>query len=466
MPLPAALIRSLQNVNGFSQQAFEQVHASAEQVTSVRINPFKWKRERLPLTTYHLPPTSYPLPLSSPVPWCATGFYLPERPSFTLDPLFHAGCYYVQEASSMFLEQMIKTVYPYHAAANYKVLDLCAAPGGKTTHLSALFPEGLIVSNEVIKTRSGILAENAVKWGRENIVVTSNDAGDFKRLQGYFDMIVVDAPCSGSGMFRKDPGAIGEWSLQNVNHCSKRQQRIIEDVWPTLKENGILVYATCSYSVEENENILDWIGKKHNVESVRVNLQEGSGIVETGSGERGMYGYRFYPDKIKGEGFFIAGVRKKETTGTSMPRPGKLTRASDREQKVIVPFLAVPEQLECVRAKEGIVVLKKTDMEDLAMLFGVLYVKKMGVKAGKIIRDELVPAHDLALSTIIASNPEAIEVQKETALDYLRKKDIAAGNAARGWNLVRYMNYNLGWVKILANRVNNYYPQHFRILKH
>ena len=147
MPLPSALIHSLQNVKGFSQQAFEQVHALAEQVTSVRINPFKWRQAFLPLTTYHFP-------LSSPVPWCATGFYLSERPSFTLDPLFHAGCYYVQEASSMFLEQMIKTVYPDHAAANYKVLDLCAAPGGKTTHLSALFPEGLIVSNEVIKTRS------------------------------------------------------------------------------------------------------------------------------------------------------------------------------------------------------------------------------------------------------------------------------------------------------------------------
>lgn len=459
MSLPAALIHSLQNVKGFSQEAFEQVHALTGQLTSVRLNPYKWGQASSPLTTYHLP-------LSSPVPWCSTGFYLSERPSFTLDPLFHAGCYYVQEASSMFLEQMIKTVYPGHAAAHYKVLDLCAAPGGKTTHLSALFPEGLIVSNEVIKTRSGILTENAVKWGKENIVVTSNDAADFKPLQGYFDMIVIDAPCSGSGMFRKDPDAIGEWSLQNVNHCSKRQQRIIEDVWPALKEDGILIYATCSYSVEENENILDWIGEKYNVGSIRVKPEDSFGIVETESAARGMYGYRFYPDKIKGEGFFIAGIRKKEIADAGMPKPKKFAMASDQERKTIVPFLTEPEQFEYVHANEEVTILKKNDMEDLAMLFAVLYVKKMGIKAGKVIRGELIPAHDLALSTIITSNLEAIDVQKEIALDYLRKKDIPADNAERGWNIVRFMNYNLGWAKVLVNRVNNYYPQHFRILKH
>jgi len=466
LPLPAALIRSLQNVKGFSQQAFEQVHASAEQVTSVRINPFKWRQTSSSLTTDPLPLTPYPLPLSSPVRWCTTGFYLSERPSFTLDPLFHAGCYYVQEASSMFLEQMIKTAYPHHAAANYKVLDLCAAPGGKATHLSALFPEGLIVANEVIKTRSGILTENAVKWGKENIMVTSNDAADFKPLQGYFDMIVIDAPCSGSGMFRKDPGAIGEWSLQNVDLCSKRQHRIIEDVWPALKENGILIYATCSYSVEENESILDWISKKYNVESVRVNLKDDFGIVETESEDRGMHGYRFYPDKIEGEGFFIAGIRKKEIVDASMPKPKRFTMASDQERKVIVPFLSAPEQFEYVRANEDIAILKKSDMEDIAVLFAGLYVKKMGIKAGKIIRDELIPAHDLALSTIIASNLKSVNVQTGVALDYLRKKNIRADNAAKGWNVVRFMNHNLGWVKILSNRVNNYYPQQFRILKH
>ncbi|HRO45220.1 RNA methyltransferase [Agriterribacter sp.] len=459
MHLPAAFINSLQNAEGFSKEAFEQEHASPVKVTSIRTNPFKWRQPRLPLTPY-------PLPLPSPVPWCSTGFYLSERPSFTLDPLFHAGCYYVQEAASMFLEQFVKAVYPDHATARYKVLDLCAAPGGKATHLSALFPEGLIVANEVIKTRAGALTENAVKWGKENIVVTSNDASDFKELQGYFDMIVVDAPCSGSGMFRKDPDAIAEWSLQNVGLCSKRQQRIVEDSWPALKENGILIYSTCSYSVEENEAVVDRIAEIFDVETIPVPGATGWGIVETVSEQKHMYGYRFYPDKVKGEGFFIACMRKKEAVAAQIPKPKKFIMASKQEQNAISAYLTAPEQFELVRSNDEVKVLKKNDTEDLAVLFSVLYIKKLGIKAGRVMRNELIPSHDLALSTIITMNLKAIDADNEAALDYLRKKDIPAGNAAGGWNVVRFMGYNLGWVKVLPNRVNNYYPSPFRILKH
>ncbi|HTN07548.1 methyltransferase RsmF C-terminal domain-like protein [Agriterribacter sp.] len=466
MHLPAALINSLQNAKGFSKEAFEQEHALSGRITSIRTNPFKWLQSSPPLTTYHLPLPVHPLPVSSPIPWCAAGHYLSARPSFTHDPLFHAGCYYVQEASSMFVEQIIKAVYPDHATTKYKVLDLCAAPGGKTTHLSALFPESLIVANEVIKPRAGILTENMVKWGKGNVVVTSNDAADFKALQGYFDMIVADAPCSGSGMFRKDPDAIEEWSLQNVQLCSKRQQRIIHDSWPALKENGIFIYATCSYSMEEDEAILDWIAEAFEVETIPVPGATGWGVVETVSDQKHMYGYRFYPDKIKGEGFFIACMRKKEAVGEQIPKPKKLIIASKQEQKAIAPFLTDPEQFELVRSNDEIKVLKKCDMEDLALLFSALYIKKLGIKAGRVMRDELIPAHDLALSTIVTLNLEAIDADSETALDYLRKKDIPAGNAARGWNVVRFMGCNLGWIKVLSNRVNNYYPSPFRILKH
>ena len=459
MQLPNALINSLQNAKGFSKEAFEQQHVSSVKVTSLRTNPFKWQQTSLSL----IPPT---LPLSSPVPWCTTGFYLSERPSFTLDPLFHAGCYYVQEASSMFIEQLIKTVYPDHATAKYKVLDLCAAPGGKTTHLSALFPESLIVANEVIKTRAGVLTENAVKWGKENVVVTSNDATDFKALQGYFDMIVTDAPCSGSGLFRKDPDAITEWSLQSVALCSKRQQRIIQDSWKALKENGIFIYSTCSYSVEENEAVLDWMAEAFEVETISVPGATGWGIVETVSDRKNMYGYRFYPDKIKGEGFFIACIRKKEAASEQIPKPKKFIMVSIQEQKAITPFLKAAEQFEMIRSNDEVKILKKCDMESLAILFSALYIKKLGTRAGRVMRDELIPSHDLALSTIIALNLKAIDADQETALDYLRKKDIAAGNAAPGWNVVRFMGHNLGWAKVLPNRVNNYYPSGFRILKH
>lgn len=457
MSLPEALLQTLQQVKGFSKEAFEQVHASGEQVTSVRINPFKWQ-PNLPLATDRLP-------LSSPVPWCSTGYYLSGRPSFTLDPSFHAGAYYVQEASSMFLEQMIRKAYPHHDTERYKVLDLCAAPGGKTTHLSALFPQGLIVANEVIKTRAGIVTENATKWGKENIVVTNNDAGDFKRLQGFFDLVVVDAPCSGSGLFRKDPDAISEWSLQNVDHCSKRQQRIMEDVWPALKENGVLIYSTCSYSTAENEAIVDWMAERYNAETIALNLDEYDGIVETVSENKGMYGYRFYPDKIKGEGFFIAGIKKREAAPENLPRPKKFAKASAQEENAILPFLSAPDRWSFIQANEEMVLLHKADMDDIAVLFSALYIKKMGVKAGKVIRNELIPAHELALSVLISSQVNAVELNKEMALNYLRRNDIEVNVHEKGWGLVTFMGLRLGWIKILQNRVNNYYPTHFRILK-
>ena len=181
-----------------------------------------------------------------------------QRPSFTFDPLFHAGTYYVQEASSMFLEQALKQ--SVDLSQPLRVLDLCAAPGGKSTLLQSLLnKESLLVSNDVIKSRAAILEENIVKWGAANVVVTNNDPAHFARLENYFDAIVIDAPCSGSGLFRRDPEAINEWSENNVQLCSQRQQRIVADVWPALKQNGILIYSTCSYSAEEDEAILDWM---------------------------------------------------------------------------------------------------------------------------------------------------------------------------------------------------------------
>ncbi|HRQ50686.1 MAG TPA: RNA methyltransferase, partial [Agriterribacter sp.] len=287
----------------------------------------------------------------------------------------------------------------------------------------------------------------------------------FKNLQGYFDLIVADAPCSGSGMFRKDPGAVAEWSPQNVALCSKRQQRIIRDSWPALKENGILIYSTCSYSVEENEAVTDWIAETFEVETIPVPGATTWGVVETVSDRKQMYGYRFYPDKIKGEGFFIACMRKKATVKEQTPKPEKLVKASKQEQNAVIPYLADPEQFELLRSGGEVTVLKKADAEALAVLFPALYIKKVGTRAGRVVREELIPAHDLALSTIVTLNLEAIAASGETVLDYLRKKDIPAGNAARGWNVVRFMGYNVGWVKVLSNRVNNYYPPAFRILK-
>ncbi len=242
------------------------------------------------------------IPSAERVPWCEDGFYLEERPIFTADPFFHCGVYYVQEASSMFLYQVAGQLFPYAE----RVLDLCAAPGGKSTLLLQALPkDALLISNEIVYRRYKILVENTIKWGNPNVIVTNNKPEDFKVLSGYFDVVVVDAPCSGEGMFRKNPDAVNEWSEQNVYLCARRQKEILVDAWNTLKTDGILVYSTCTYNREENEKNVRWVCNELNGELLEVDLKGNNQITQTG------YGYRFYPHKTRGEGFFIAVLKKK-----------------------------------------------------------------------------------------------------------------------------------------------------------
>ena len=307
MQLPEKLLQSIKDIDGFDKEAFIKVHTSGEQITSVRFNPNKLlivNRESSNGDTIH----DSRLPIHEKIPWTQYGYYLKERPSFTFDPLFHAGCYYVQEASSMFLEQALKQTVDL--TQPLKVLDLCAAPGGKSTHIQSLISkDSLLVSNEVIRSRANVLKDNIIKWGCQNVMVTNNDPKDFSRLEGYFDVIVVDAPCSGSGLFRKEPEAINEWSENNVALCGQRQQRIVADIWPALKENGILIYSTCSYSKEEDEDIVSWITANFELESEKLKVESEWGITETEI-STDIFSYRFWPDKVNGEGFFIACFQK------------------------------------------------------------------------------------------------------------------------------------------------------------
>src|SRR5690349_17313185 len=244
------------------------------------------------------------------VPWSQYGHYLASRPVFTLDPAFHAGGYYVQEASSMFLEQALTQAVDLRQSLN--VLDLCAAPGGKSTHiLSLVNRDSLLVSNEVIRSRASVLSENIQKWGYPNSIVSNNDPADFGKLTGFFDVIVVDAPCSGEGLFRKEPEAMEEWSPDNVQLCASRQKRIVADVWPALREEGIFIYCTCTYNRHENEENLRWLQENHAVEFLKLNIDPAWGVEEVRDGK--MTGYRFFPHRAKGEGFFLAVVRKIET---------------------------------------------------------------------------------------------------------------------------------------------------------
>lgn len=452
--LPAALLESLEGTEGFDRTRFEGSHAASSLPVSVRFNPAKAGGR-----TDHFAGAER-------IPWSSEGYYLPERPSFTLDPWLHAGGYYVQEASSMFIEQCLRQTT--NGSPSLKVLDLCAAPGGKSTLLQSLIgADGLLVSNEVIKTRVPVLIENMVKWGGANTVVTQNDPRDFERLPAYFDVMLIDAPCSGSGLFRKDPKAIDEWSIDSVQKCSLRQQRILTDAYPALQQNGILIYSTCSYSTAENEDICDWLCDTFDVEPLALQLDTAWNVTETHSRKSGCPGYRFFPDRVRGEGFFAACFRKKD----GMPEPlpvssrGKLNRVSTKDRQVLTPWVRGAGGFRFFHQQESILAFPEPAEPDLSRLVGALYVKRAGIFCGKLAQGALVPDHELAVSGYAWPELPVLELNREQALRYLRKEDIHSESTGRGWALARFEGLNLGWLKQLGNRTNNYYPKEWRILK-
>ncbi|PPL01805.1 methyltransferase RsmF C-terminal domain-like protein [Parapedobacter indicus] len=448
--VPPALVRRLGNLAGFDTDAFEAVHEQEGGITSIRVNPDK--------------PQVSPPASGDPVPWCNTGYYLSERPVFTLDPLFHAGCYYVQEASSMFLAHAIRELMldkqPLIA------LDLCAAPGGKSTLLNTyLHPDSLLIANELIKSRVTVLADNLVRWGHPNTVVTNNDPSAFARIPGYVDLMLVDAPCSGSGMFRKDHAAINQWSEGAVQLCSERQRRILADSLPTLKEGGVLLYSTCSYSVEENEEIADWLCETQGMEPVALSVNKAWGIEQTRSERHGCPGFRFYPHRLRGEGFFLAAFRK-ATVQPSFDRPKSKT------ERAVVPdklenWIAHPEIFFSFTVGDDIHILPKGRENDLLILQKMLYLRNAGTRVGRMAKNDLIPAHDLALSLVRHSGIPSISLDEALAQEYLRKgtlpPSINADNDT-GWVLATFNGASLGWMKLLPNRINNYYPKEWRIL--
>lgn len=450
--LPQTFIDSLIDLPGFDREKFIAAHSNPQQVTSIRLNPKK--------------PTNAvkELPVEAQVPWCETGSYLSERPSFTLDPVFHGGAYYVQEASSMFLDYAVKQIYK-DKPEPVRVLDLCAAPGGKSTLLAAALPNSFLVSNEVIKTRVSILSENITKWGSDHVMVTNNDPKDFKKLPGYFDLIIVDAPCSGSGLFRKDTNAIDEWSEANVEMCGLRQQRILSDIIGSLKQNGVLIYSTCSYSATEDEDICDWVTEQFKLQTIQLTIDSSWGIVETISKKHSAFGYRFYPDKVKGEGFFIACFKQTNAVDNFYGYDNKVAVASKSVQSIVEPFLENPKSYHITDQKEIVIGFLKKWEEETATITKTLNVRKSGVAIGNIKGKDLIPHHELALSNLLSAEIPFVNLDKDQALKYLRRQDISLENEKKGWTICRYGDINLGWVKVLPNRVNNYYPTNWRILK-
>ncbi|HYC29934.1 MAG TPA: RNA methyltransferase, partial [Chitinophagaceae bacterium] len=439
------------NAPGFDRESFEAVHASGQQVTSIRINPSKCKITELPFNT-------------SPIPWTSSGYYLDQRPSFTLDPLLHAGCYYVQEASSMFLEQALKQTVDI--SQPLKVLDLCAAPGGKSTLLQSLITtDSLLVSNEVIKSRSNILQENITKWGAANVVVTNNDPKDLSRLTDFFDVMVIDAPCSGSGLFRRDPGAIEEWSEANVLLCSQRQKRIVADALPALKRDGVLIYCTCSYSVEEDEAVVDWLCEEFGLSSLPLDVDGSWNIVPSFTARHKAACYRFYPGKVYGEGFFIACLQKNDGGEPSHSFKQKVPKLSKPELHAVSGWIDPRASMHLFRHKEDVIAVPQSFEPYIPLLQNKLYLRQAGITLGKLVNNALIPDHALALSTVYDNSLPTISLDIVQALQYLRRADVSLSTALKGWALMQYEGHNLGWAKLLPNRLNNYYPKEWRILK-
>lgn len=416
MTLPEEFISYTKKL--FGEELWKQYIAAFEKdvPVSIRLNPWKLSgTEQL----------SFPELIESVVPWCRNAYYLKERPNFTLDPLLHAGAYYVQEASSMFLDAVIRQ---YINITEGTVLDLCAAPGGKTTLLRAALPSAVrLYCNEPDRKRANILLENVQKQGHPNVAVTSRLARDYAKAHMLFDFILCDVPCSGEGMFRKDSGAISEWSLKNVMHCQELQRSIIKDIWPCLKTGGIMVYSTCTFNTHEDEENVQWISEELGAELLSVDISADWNI--TGSLLQGWNKpvYRFIPGKTRGEGLFMAVLRKTDTEQCS----GKL-RMEGLEN------LNISQQVKKEKDKKA------------------PHTKK---------EKEFAPSHaEALLIDLDKTKYPMIEISKEQALRYLHREAIALPEEApRGFVIVTYHELPLGFVKNIGTRANNQYPAEWRI---
>ncbi len=428
---------------------------------SIRVNPFKIGQGR-----------GLPIPSATPVPWCSEGWYLEQRPLFTFDPLLHAGCYYVQEAASMMVSHVVRLLVHEPVMA----LDLCAAPGGKSTAVRAAMPEGsLLMSNEPIKTRAQILAENVQKFGHPDMMVTNNYPKDYPKSGLSFDLIIADVPCSGEGMFRKDAGAVAEWSIQNVQQCWRLQRSIVQDIWPVLRPGGLLVYSTCTFNTEENEDNVAWIAQELGAEVLDIPTTPDWHITPALKGRHPAM--RFIPGKTKGEGLFMAVLRKDgegESVWTQLMKNGQSHAKKKKKNKPKVQKKPT-NNIDLTQWMQGDYAIREYHGNYLAIpqdwlsvydcATAALRLLHAGIVVGTVKGNEVVPHQSLALSTKLLSDAfPRVSVDYPTAISYLRREAVSLPQGApRGIILLEYKGHALGFVKNIGNRANNLYPVEWKI---
>ncbi len=399
------------------------------------------------------------------IAWSQNGRRLKERPSFTLDTAFHAGAYYVQEAASQFIDHVIAG----EKLQGKRVLDMCAAPGGKTTiYSTAVGVDGLVVANEYVRSRANVLADNVRKWGFGNVLVTNNAPEHIAQFEGWFDVVAVDAPCSGEGMFRKEEVARTDWSEEAVKMCAARQMSIVREAWQSLRDGGLFIYSTCTFNEDEDEGLLSaFIEEIGDVfaPSHRVDIDEAWGIVR---GEVGAFQtFRFFPHKTDSEGLFVAVARKAEPTTQRTPKARKkvMQEVDKNSRKELMRYLQQPENYTFAEVGDTIYAYRTEQFKAVQALSENLTAIYSGVAMGQIFKGKLKP--DWALSQHVGLERAAVaveEVDEARALDYLRKKDIAVGEMAEGVNLVTHNGRALGFVKRVGMRCNNLYPNSLKIM--
>ncbi|MBQ0056672.1 MAG: rRNA cytosine-C5-methyltransferase [Bacteroidales bacterium] len=462
MTLPEAFLNDIKSVLPAAEHdSFVDSLTNTDPSVSIRLNAAKFPSGTPVESVIPAPGAQF-----SPVPWTSSGHYISQRPQFTLDPLLHAGAYYVQEASSMFITHVLRTFVDTPVTA----IDLCAAPGGKSTAALSVLPEGsILVSNEIDRKRSRILAENIQKWGNPNVCVTGNAPAHFSKLREVFDVVIADVPCSGEGMFRKDEGSIAEWNPAKVHECAALQRQILRDIWPCLKPGGLLIYSTCTFNVHEDEEQLQFICDELGASILPIPTQPDWHIHpalcgDFAPGVRPESACRFMPHFTKGEGLFMAALRKNGSSSSSTPLRQKPSR-TPKELQHLLSWIDVPASIQV--AADGTIRAIPDTLLPLyqALIDQRLFLLHAGIELGTQKGKDLIPAHALALSTALRPDTfPTFDLDLDTALTYLRRDNIILpADTPRGYVLLTYRSTPLGFVKNLGNRTNSLYPTEWRI---